>query len=185
MPPKKKASKKKELLLGVTGGIAAYRACDIINLLRKTGYNVVPIMTREAAQFITPLTLQTLARNRVITDMFEPVEDWDPLHTSFTDRTDLILVAPATANVIGKLANGICDDILTCIILATKAPVLLAPAMNENMYNNKAVQDNIAKLKGRSYNFIGPIKGNLACGCEGMGHIADTADIISKVKKLL
>ena len=185
MPPEKKGSKKKEILLGVTGGIAAYRACDIINLLRKAGYNVIPVMTKEAAHFVTPLALQTLARNRVITDMFEPVEGWDPLHTSFADRADLVLVAPATANIIGKLANGICDDILTCIILATEAPVLLAPAMNEKMYYNKAVQDNIATLKGRGYNLVGPIKGNLACGSSGMGHIADTADIIDKVRKLL
>lgn len=176
---------KSSVILGVTGGIAAYKACEITTALKKDGADVDVVMTREALEFVRALTFQTLSGNKVTIDMFDTPTEWDPVHISLADKADLVLIAPATANVIGKLANGICDDMLTCIVLATKAPVLIAPAMNVNMYNHKAVQENVAKLKKMGYKFIGPVKGRLACGCEGMGHIADVKDIVSEAKRLI
>jgi phosphopantothenoylcysteine decarboxylase/phosphopantothenate--cysteine ligase len=173
------------VILGITGSIAAYRACDIISALRKEGVQTQALMTKEAEEFITPLSVQTISNNEVITDMFGLPGKWDPVHTSIAERAALILIAPATANVIGKLANGICDDILTCVTFATDAPVLIAPAMNEKMYKHKMVQENIAKLKAIGYHFVGPIKGRLACGHVDIGHIADTADIVQAAKRLL
>lgn len=179
------ALKKKEILLGVTGSIAAYKACDIINRLRELKYNVTVVMTEEAKYFISPLTLQSLSGNRVVTEMFALPDNYDPLHTSLADKADLILIAPATANIIGKIANGICDDILSCITLATKAPVLIAPAMNDRMYRHKSVEQNIRKLKGWGYKFIGPKIGHLVCGYSAIGHLSDIETILREVKKVL
>ncbi len=176
---------KLSVILGVTGSIAAYRACEIINALVRESIDVEVLLTREGREFITPLTLQTLSRNKVIEEMFALPEKWDPVHTALAEKADLVLIAPATANIIGKLASGICDDIICSVIFASKAPVLIAPAMNERMYKHKIVQENISKLKGVGYNFIGPIKGHLACGHSSLGHIADTKDIVSEVKRLL
>ncbi|MFA5164602.1 MAG: flavoprotein [Candidatus Omnitrophota bacterium] len=176
---------KKEVVLGVTGSIAAYRACDIVNCLRKAGFNVTVIMTKEAKEFISPLTFQTLSHNKVYSEMFEAPSEWNPVHTSLADKAGLILIAPACANIIGKLANGICDDLLTCVVMASSAKVLIAPAMNEKMYANPAVQENIGKLKKRGIKMIGPVKGPLACGHEGVGHIAGLDTIISEVKRSL
>jgi len=176
---------KKNIVIGVTGSIAAYKACEIIGALRKEGFDVDVILTKEGAEFITPLTLTTLSGNKVTTGMFEIPADWSPVHTSLAQKADLVLIAPATANVIGKLASGLCDDILTCVVFATKAPVLIAPAMNDIMYANKIVQGNIGKLTKAGYNFVGPIKGHLACGCEGVGHIARVEDIVKELKRLL
>ena len=173
------------VILGVTGSIASYRACEIINALVKGQADVRVLLTKEAKEFITPLTLQTLSRNKVIEDMFALPEKRDPVHTALAEKADLVLIAPATANIIGKLASGICDDILTCVVFATEAPVLIAPAMNEKMYRHKIVQENISKLKGIGYKFVGPIKGRLACGHEDIGHIADTKDIVTEAKRLL
>ncbi|MDO8525923.1 MAG: flavoprotein [Candidatus Omnitrophota bacterium] len=177
--------KRGPVILGVTGSIAAYKACDIISAFRKEGIDVQAVMTKDAQEFITPLSVRTLSRNKVITDMFALPEDWEPVHTSIADKAALILIAPATANVIGKLAGGICDDPLTCIVFATKAPVLIAPAMNEKMYEHKIVRANIAKLKAMGYKFVGPIKGYLACGHIAAGHIAETAEIVKEAKRLL
>lgn len=177
--------KPKEIIVGVTASIAAYKACEIVNNLKKQLYSVTVLMTKEAKEFVTPLTMQTLSGNKVITDMFELPEEWSPVHTSLADKADLILVVPATANIIGKLASGVCDDILTCTIFASEAPVLIAPAMNEKMYEHNIVQDNIAKLKKTGYHFIGPIKGHLACGHEAIGHLAKVEDILSEAKRLL
>ena len=177
--------KKKLVVLGITGSIASYKACDIVNLLRKKGFDSVCVMTREAKEFIAPLTLETLSGNKVIDDMFRLPDRREPVHTSLADRASLVLIAPATANIIGKIANGICDDIVTCIVLATKAPVLIAPAMNDNMYKHKIVQENVAKLKKIGYRFVGPVKGRLLCGYEGMGHIADLDTIFKEARKLL
>jgi phosphopantothenoylcysteine decarboxylase/phosphopantothenate--cysteine ligase len=179
------AKRTKEVLLGVTGSIAAYKACDIVNRLKRAGCNVTVALTEEARHFITPLTLQNLSGNKVVTGMFDLPENYDPLHTSLAQRADLVLVAPATANLIGKLASGICDDILTCAIMATDAPVLIAPAMNDKMYEHKAMVENVAKLKKWGYKFIGPKRGNLACGYKGIGHIADTEDIVRQAKGML
>ncbi len=175
----------KTVILGVTGSIAAYKACEIVSLLKKEAIDVQVILTKEAAAFVTPLTFQTISQNAAITDMFECPEDWNPRHISIADKAGLVIIAPATANVIGKLAAGICDDMLTCTVFATKAPVLIAPAMNDKMYKHPVTQDNIARLKKIGYHFIGPIKGRLACGSEEIGHIADVKDIANEAKRLL
>lgn len=176
---------KKTIILGVTGSIAAYKSCEITNLLKKEGFDVRILLTKEAKEFVTPLTLQTLSQNKVISDMFEPASEWDPVHTSLALKADLILIAPATANAIAKIAAGICDDILTCTVFAADCPVLIAPAMNDNMYKHKVTQDNIAKLKKIGYHFAGPIKGRLACGRDAIGHIAASKDITAEVKRLV
>lgn len=177
--------RKKFIVLGVTGGIAAYKACDIAGYLVKEGCEVQALLTREGREFITPLSLQTMSRNKVVTDMFESPEAWDPAHISIADRADLVMIAPATANVIAKLAAGICDDMLTCVACATKAPVLVAPAMNDNMYANPIVKSNIERLKKAGYRFVGPVRGRLACGREGIGHMADVCDIVKQAKRLI
>jgi len=169
---------KKQLIIGVTGSIAAYRACDIICRLKESEISVTAVMTKEAEQFITPLLLGHISSNPVYTDMFKAPDVWSPEHISLADKTGLVLIAPATANIIAKLANGICDDLLTCIVMATKAPILIAPAMNSNMYAHKATQDNIKRLKSFGYKFIGPVEGRLACGSIGLGHIASAEDIV-------
>lgn len=176
---------KRSIIVGVTGSIAAYKACDIVNLLKKESFDVTVLLTKEAKEFITPLTLQTLSGNKVVSSMFELPEEWNPLHTSLAEEADLVLIAPATANLIGKIASGICDDILTCVVFSTKAPVLIAPAMNANMYRHKITKDNISRLQRLGYKFIGPIKGRLACGYEDIGHLAQPVDIVKEVKRLL
>jgi phosphopantothenoylcysteine decarboxylase/phosphopantothenate--cysteine ligase len=175
----------KTVVLGVTGSIAAYKACEVARSLRKAGVDVHVVMTAEALEFVKPLTFQTLSANKVTTDMFEPPDEWNPRHTALADKADLILIAPATANVIAKLATGICDDMLTCTVYASDAPVLIAPAMNEKMYEHPITQGNIEKLRKAGYRFIGPVKGMLACGHEAMGHIADVKDIVGQAKRLL
>ena len=175
----------KRIVLGVTGSIAAYKSCDIISSLRALGHEVKVIMSHDAGYFITPLTLQTLSGNKVIADMFELPEDWDIRHTSLAAWADLILIAPASADMISKLACGLANCIVSAAVLSSKAKVLIAPAMNDNMYNHKATRENIAKLKRFGYKFTGPKKGHLACGYKGIGHIADTEDIIKAVKKAL
>jgi phosphopantothenoylcysteine decarboxylase/phosphopantothenate--cysteine ligase len=176
---------ERPVVLGVTGSIAAYKACEITNALKRASIDVQVLMTREACEFISPRTLQTLSRNKVITDMFEIPDEWNPLHVSIADRAGLLLIAPASANVIGKMANGICDDILTCVACATRAPVLIAPAMNSNMYKNGFVQENIARLKKSGVKFVGPVRGGLACGRIDIGHLAKVEDIVSEAKHLL
>jgi phosphopantothenoylcysteine decarboxylase/phosphopantothenate--cysteine ligase len=176
---------RKIVIVGVTASIAAYKACEIVNLLRKDSFDVRVILTEDALKFVTPLTFQTLSGNKVTGDMFETPDSWSPVHTSLAESASLILIAPATANVIGKLANGICDDLLTCVIYASRAPVLIAPAMNDNMYNHRIVAQNIAKLEKIGYSFIGPVKGRLACGHDAIGHIAPVPEIIKEAKKIL
>ncbi|MEK6567561.1 MAG: flavoprotein [Candidatus Omnitrophota bacterium] len=176
---------KKEIILGVTASIAAYKACEIIRSLKAEGFGVTVIMTEEAGEFITPLTLASLSRNKVYSRMFSDPEDWEIEHISLADKADLILIAPATANIIAKIAGGICDDLLTCTVCASKAKVLIAPAMNENMYNNKITQGNIQKLKTCGYKFIAPRKGRLACGKVGVGCLAEIEDIVKEVNNIL
>lgn len=179
-------AKKREIILGVTGSIAAYKACDIIRRLQEAGFNVTVIMTKEAEEFITPLTLETLSGNRVYRKMFEEAgKNWEIDHISLAERADAVLIAPATANIIGKIAYGIADDLLTCTAISTRAPILVCPAMNEAMYKNKIVQENIKKLQTVGYKFIEPVKGRLACGKTGMGCLAPVEQIIEAVKKLL
>ena len=176
---------KKEIIIGVTGSIAAYKACDIIGRLRSIGHNTTVVMTKEAVKFVTPFLLGHISANRVYADIFESPRRWDPLHISLAEKADLILIAPATANIIAKLAGGLCDEILSCLVVSAKAPVLLAPAMNAGMYLHKITQQNIAKLKKIGYRFVGPVKGRLSCGSFGIGHIADTDEIVKEAGKLL
>jgi len=172
-------NEKKNLLLGVTGGIAAYKACDLVSRLVKKNINVDVIMTKEAVNFVSPLTFQALSHNKVIVDMFDNPKYWEIEHISLAEKADTFAIVPATANIIAKIANGIADDMLTTTVIATKSPILIAPAMNTNMYLNKIVQQNIEKLKSFGYLFIEPDEGRLACGTYGSGKLADI-DIIEK-----
>lgn len=177
---------EKNIILGVTASIAIYKACGLTRRLRECGWAVHVVMTQEAGELIKPIVFQSLSGNRVYSGgIFDAVDSWDIEHVSLADKADLILIAPATANIIAKLAAGICDDLLSCTVCATKSNVLIAPAMNENMYNHKITQSNIAKLKSCGYKFIQPHKGLLACGAVGQGCLAETAEIIKEVKKLL
>lgn len=165
--------KGKDILLGVTGGIAAYKAVELLRLLTKAGANVHVIMTRSAQEFVTPLTFQTLSMNPVSTSLFNLISEREIGHISLADRADLFIIAPATANVVGKLAGGIADDMLTTTVMATKAPVLIAPAMNVNMYQNPIYKENEARLKALGYLFVEPANGLLACGWEGEGKLQE------------
>lgn len=176
---------KKTIILGVTGSIASYKAADIVSELVKRPCDVFVIMTEEAAKFVSPLTFQTLSGNKVYSTMFETPEEWDVKHVSLAKRAAVILIAPATANIIAKLSCGICDDLLTCTVIASNAPVLIAPAMNDVMYNKRIVQENISKLKRLGYKFVGPKKGRLACGDVAIGCLADIGDIIREVENYL
>lgn len=176
---------KKTIVLGITGSIASYKAADLVSGLIKKGYDVSVVMTEEAVRFIAPLTFQTLSGNKVYSGMFEIPEEWDAKHVSLAKKAAVIVIAPATANIIGKLAGGMCDDLLTCTVTASKAPVVIAPAMNDVMYNNRIVGENIAKLKKTGYKFVGPKTGRLACGDIAIGCLADVEDIIKEIEKLL
>ena len=178
--------KPKEIVLGVTASIAIYKACDILRRLKEEGFNVTVVMTKEAEELIRPLVFSSLSGNKVYCQLFSNApEDFQIEHVSLAEKADLVLIAPATANIVGKLACGVYDDLLTCVVCATKVKVLLCPAMNENMYKNKVVQANIKRLKSLGYKFIGPIKGRLACGKVGMGCLAEVEEIVREVKKLL
>jgi len=177
-------TKQKRIVLGVTGSVAAYKSADLIRQLVEKGFRVSVVMTKEAEHFIAPLTLSSLSGEKVFRGMFDKNED--PLampHITLAQEADVFLIAPATANIIGKLAHGIADNLITCIALATKAPILIAPAMNTQMYYNKIVQSNCRMLKKHGIEFIDPIKGKLACGTTGDGHIADEIVIMKAVIK--
>ena len=156
------AIRGKNIVLGVTGGIAAYKACELVRALVKEGASVEVVMTRNAMEFVTPLTLQTLSGNKVATRPFDPVWESEIGHISLADRADLVVIAPATASFVGKMATGIADSLLATLVLATLAPVIVCPAMNVNMYNNVAVQDNIRKLRDRGVSIVEPSEGFLA-----------------------
>ncbi len=177
--------KGKTIILGVTGSIAAYKSPQIITELKKRKADVIVVMTEKAKQFITPFTLQNLSANKVITDLFDVSYTPAVEHISLAEAADLLLIAPATANIIGKLASGIADDMLSCISMATLAPKLICPAMNTNMFKNPIVQENIAKLKKNGYKFVEPAFGRLASGVEGKGRLADIDIIINGVIKIL
>ena len=177
--------KDKTVVIGVSGGIAAYKACDVVSRLKKLNANVHVIMTKGATEFVTPLTFQSLSQNYVVSDMFEEPKTWDVEHISLAKKADVFLIAPATANVIGKIANGICDDMLTTTVMATTGKVLIAPAMNTNMYKNPILQRNISTLKELGYNFVNPESGRLACGDVGEGKLASPETIVEAVVDLL
>lgn len=171
----------KTIVVGVTGGIAAYKACDVVSKFKKLGANIHVIMTESACEFVRPMSFQTLSNNFVISDMFEEPKTWEVEHIELAKKADAFLIVPATANFIGKLASGIADDMLTTTVMATKSPVIIAPAMNTNMYENKIVQDNINKLEKYGYNFIEPTSGLLACGDIGKGKLEDVDIIVEYV----
>ncbi len=176
---------KKNVILGVGASIAIYKACDIVRQLKKSGFGVTVVMTSEAGELIRPIVFRTLSGNRVYQGMFDDPDTWEIEHISLADSADLVLLAPATANLIAKIACGICDDLLTCLVSATKAKVLICPAMNENMYLNRITQENIAKLKKAGYKFVEPRRGELACGRTGIGCLAEVDRIVGEVKKAL
>ncbi len=169
--------RNKNIVLGVSGGIAAYKAAELTSRLKKLGANVFVIMTKSACEFISPLTMGTLSQNRVATGMFSVPEDYDVHHISLAERADVLAIVPATANIIGKIANGIADDMLSTVVMATKAPKVIAPAMNTAMFENEIVQENIKKLEKMGYEFVEPATKRLACGSIGKGALADL-DII-------
>ncbi len=175
----------KNVVLGVTGGIAAYKAVEIVSRLKKLGAVVHVIMTPAAANFVTPLTFREISGNPVVTDMWAEPKQWNVEHIALASLADVFLIAPATANIIGKIAGGIADDMLTTTVMATRAPIVLAPAMNTNMYLNPIVQANIAKLAGLGYHMLEPASGMLACGWEGPGRLPEPAVIVDKVLSLL
>lgn len=177
--------KNKTVVIGVSGGIAVYKVCDVVSRLKKLGANVHVIMTKSATEFVAPLTFQSLSQNYVVSDMFEEPKTWDVEHISLAKKADLFLVAPATANIIGKMACGISDDMLSTTVMATKAKVLIAPAMNTNMYENPIVQRNISTLKELNYEFIEPESGRLACGDTGKGKLATPENIVQAIVNAL
>ena len=175
---------EKNIILGVTASIAIYKSCELIRRLKQCGFAVTVVMTKEAEELIKPILFQSLSAKRIYrSGIFDEPDTWEIEHISLAEKADLILIAPATANIIAKIAAGICDDLLTCVVCASRAKVLIAPAMNENMYNNKITQANIQKLKACGYKFISPAKGLLACGKHGIGCLAEIEDIIKEVKK--
>ena len=175
----------KKILLGVTGSIAAYKSADIASQLVKKGHDVTCVMTSDAQEFITPLTLQVLSKNPVVTGLYDEKESWRPGHIQLADESDLILVAPATAHCVAQFAHGLAGDALTAIHLATLAPILMAPAMNGKMWQHPATQENVEKLKHRGVQFIGPEEGMLACGYEGVGRLCPTDGIVERAEEML
>lgn len=175
------------ILLGITGSIAAYKAADLASQLVKLGHEVHAILTRSGAEFISPLTLQTLTRNPVLTSLEDEKQSWKPGHIDLADRASLFVVAPATANVIGNLANGLAPDPLSSIYLALprETPVLIAPAMNGKMWLHPATQRNVARLEADGCRFVGPASGDLACGYEGIGRLAPVEDIVAEIGRIL
>jgi len=173
--------KKKKVLLGVTGSIAAFKAAALTSALVKKGNQVKVVMTKEAAYFVTPLTFRTLSGNTVYQEMFGPLENSEIEHVSLADWPDIILVCPATANIISKVAAGLADDLLSAVILAARKPVIFVPAMNAGMWQNKILQKRVAELKAAGYRFIGPAKGHLACGKEGEGRMVEVEEIMEKI----
>ena len=173
------------VVIGVTGSIAAYKACELVRLFVKNGDDVHVIMTDHAKEFVTPLTFRTLSRNPVQNAMFAEPLDWKPGHISLAEAADLFIVAPATANILAKMAHGLADDLLSSVALATRAPILVAPAMNTGMYENLATQANFETLKSRGVHFVEMDTGDLACGTTGKGRMADPSAIFAAAQSLV
>ena len=179
-------SKRANILVGVTGSIAAYKAADLVSRLKKADHEVHVVMTADATRFITPLTFRTLSRHAAVLDLWtEEMREWKPTHIDLADQADLLIIAPATANALAKLAHGLADDALSTIALATRAPILAAPAMNGKMWLHPATQSNVQLLRERGVKFIGPEEGMLACGYEGVGRLWNVDGIIETINGLL
>jgi phosphopantothenoylcysteine decarboxylase len=177
--------KSKCVVLGVTGSIAAYKSAELTSLLVKQGHEVFVVMTKDATEFITPLTLQTLSKNPVTTSFYDEKENWRPGHIDLADRANLLLIAPATAHIVAELAHGLASHPLAAIALATRAPLLIAPAMNGKMWDHTATKENVEELKKRGVDFIGPEEGMLACGYEGIGRLWKVDEIAFRAEFLL
>lgn len=177
--------KKPCVVLGVTGGIAVYKACELLRLLQKRGIDVFVVMTQNACRFVAPLTFETLSGQPVAVDTFDRPRTWEVEHIALAKRADLFLIAPATANIMGKMACGIADDMLSTTVMATRAPVLVAPAMNTGMWENAAVQQNVKTLRARGVEIVAPVSGHLACGDNGAGKLEDVAVIAERACELL
>ena len=175
----------RHVVLGVTGGIAVYKSCEIVSRLRKLGVETHVIMTKNAAQFVQPLTFETLSNHPVVTDTFARPETWEVEHIALAKRADVFAIAPATANIMAKMACGIADDMLSTTVMATRAPVLIAPAMNTGMWENAAVQQNVKTLQARGVEFVMPVSGHLACGDSGAGKMEDVEIIAEHACKML
>lgn len=173
------------IVIGISGGIAVYKTCELVRIFKKNGHDVSVVMTKNACEFVSPLTFQTLTQNQVAVEIFEKHINWDIEHIALAKKADLFLIAPATANLIGKMANAIADDLLTTTVMATVAPVLICPAMNTNMYKNEIVQENIQKLKRCGYHVKEPQTGELACGDIGNGKLADIYEIYKNAVEIL
>lgn len=173
------------IVLGVTGSIAAYKAVEVVSSLIKQGNRVTVIMTSTAQRFVNPVTFRSISQNRVITDLFIENENYDPNHVSLAEHADLLVVAPATANFIGKVVSGIADDALTCTVMAARSPVIIAPAMNDSMYLNPIVQENIKRLTKLGYTIIEPEEGRLCTGRVGIGRLASVEKIVDRIKEEL
>ena len=178
-------TKKPCIVLGVTGGIAVYKACELLRLLQKRGIDVFVVMTQNACRFVAPLTFETLSGHPVAVDTFDRPQTWEVEHIALAKRADLFLLAPATANIMGKMACGIADDMLSTTVMATRAPVLVAPAMNTGMWENAAVQQNVKTLRARGVEIVAPVSGHLACGDNGAGKLEDIAVIAERACELL
>jgi phosphopantothenoylcysteine synthetase/decarboxylase len=185
MSPSSKQLRKPSIVLGVTGSIAAYKAAELVRLMMRKGWQVSVVMTSCAMEFVTPLTFQTLSCNAVGTGLFDEKDGWHPEHISYADRADLLVIAPCTANVIAKLAHGLADDLLTCTALATRAPLLVAPAMNDGMWLHPATRANVKLLKARGVSFVDVGLGDLACGTEGAGRLAELEVIVKRAELIL
>jgi len=177
--------KNKQVILGVTAGVAIYKACDLVRRLRDSDVDVTVIMTENAKQFISPRLFEAVSAMKVYSGLFEEPVSWDIEHVALAEKADLVLIAPATANCIAKISAGICDDLLTCVVCATKAPVMICPAMNEQMFLNKITQANIERLTEYGYHFVQPRKGRLACGKTGTGCLAEVEAIVKEAQRLL
>lgn len=177
--------RKLHIVLGVTGSIAAYKACELVRLMSKAGMDVSVLMTKAATEFVTELTFRTLSQNPVGVDMWAPCTQWRPEHISLAERGDLFVVAPCTANVMAKMAGGLADDLLTASLLATTAPVLIAPAMNVHMWEHPATQQNLETLKSRGVRVVDVTEGDLACGYDGRGRMAEPETVLAAVRACL
>lgn len=176
---------EKRILLGVSGSISAYRALDLITELRETGWSVRVAMTKDAHHFVTPLSLQSLAASEVVTDFFSVPGRVKPVHIELAQEADVFLVAPASADILAKLAHGLADDVVSCAALATEAPLVVVPAMNEKMYANPFVRENLERLKKNGATIVPPIHGHMVCSGQGMGHIAENKAILEAVSAAL